>query len=96
MDVDLVECCLVLSRDSELSSRPQVSADTSGKAGVKQKRGRRSRSGVAVAVEGVGLSPGSPVVGVVEHKTPYYLLLSCPTLTGHRLAYGLMDTVSVT
>ena len=92
LDIDLVECCLILSRNSILAPAP--STPSSLPSPLKpSKKGRGKKPKMPVVAE-VGLSPGSSLVGVVEHKCAYYLLLSCPTLAGHKLAYGLMDTVS--
>ena len=92
LDVDLVECCLVLTRNPNVQSHPSSSSTDSTPASKTPRKGRRSKPH-SVVVEEVGVSPGSSVVGLVEHKTPYYLVLSCSTLAGCRLVYGLMDTV---
>lgn len=88
LDIDLIECCVILSRNTVLSSSSATVATV-----ATPRRSGRNKLKVPVIAE-VGLSSGSPLVGVVEHKTPYYLVLSCATLAGHKLAYGLMDTVS--
>ncbi len=99
LDVDLVECRLVLSRNPNVlphsSSAVPATSSPSSPAPSKMDRKKRKAKSSAAIVEEVGLSPGSSVVGLVEHKTPYYLVLSCSTLTGYRLVYGLMDTVSL-
>lgn len=100
LDLDLVECCLVLTRNPNIKSPPTPSANAatpspSSPAPRRSERVRRKMKTATAIVEEVGLSPGSSVVGMVEHKTPYYVVLSCSTLTGYRLVYGLMDTVSL-
>lgn len=80
LDVDLVECCLVLSLNPQLTSTPSTS----------NKQGRRAAAKVKVG----DLQPGSTLLATVEHKTAYYFVLSCNTMAGSRLAYGIMDTVS--
>ena len=85
LDIDLVECCLVLSLNPQLTTT--LSSSSSSK---KQSRKR------AAAAGGIGseLQPGSTLLATVEHKTPHYFVLSCSTIAGARLAYGVMDTVS--
>lgn len=87
LDIDLVECCLVLTRN------PNLLTQSSSAAGISTRtRSRRSKS--SLSVEGVGFSSGSSVVGLVELKTPNFLVLSCSTLSGCKLAYGLINSVS--
>ena len=80
LDVDLVECCLVLSLNTQLTS----SHTSSSKRQAKKK----------AAASAGELQPGSTLLATVEHKTPYYFVLSCNTISGAKLAYGVMDTVS--
>ena len=88
LDIDLTECFLVLSLNSKLVSQPASSSPATPAKGPKE-RGKKLKS-----IAELGLSLGSSVVGVVEHKTPYYLVMSCTTLIGSMIVYGLMDTVS--
>ena len=80
VDLDLVECCLVISLNPELTTTP-----TSSK--------RRGRKSAAKVVSSADLQPGSTLLATVEHKTDYYFALSCNTISGAKLAYGVMDTV---
>ena len=93
LDIDLVECRLVLSRNPNVLLPPPCSPVPSYPV-TRSRTAERKKRKSALVVEEVGLSPGSSVVGLVEHKTPYYLVLSCSTLSGCKLAYGLMNTVS--
>ena len=86
LDVDLVECCLVLSLNSQLATLSSPSSSSSSK---KQSRKR----GAAASAVGE-LQAGSTLLATVEHKTPHYFVLSCSTIAGARLAYGAIDTVS--
>lgn len=90
LDIDLIETCLILSRNPNVLSQPTSTAATDAK---ERKSKRKSKS--AAILEEAGLSPGASVVGLVEHKTPYFLVLSCSTLTGCKLAYGLINSVSL-
>lgn len=93
LDVDLIECCLVLSRNQNVLSEQQSSTVVAAVDGKEKKKKRKSKS--AAVLEEAGLRPGESVVGLVEHKTLYFLVLSCSTLTGCRLAYGLINSVSL-
>jgi hypothetical protein len=78
----------MLSRNQNvLSEHPEDTAEEG------KKKKRKSKS--AVVLKEAELSPGTSVVGLVEHKTPYFLVVSCSTLMGHRLAYGLINSVSL-
>lgn len=92
LDIDLVECCLVLSTNPNVLLPPPPLGQTASPASVEKRRKRKSKS--AAVLEEAGLNPGASVVGLVEHKTPYFLVLSCSTLNGCRLAYGLINSVS--
>ena len=91
LDVDLVECCLVLSLNPQLAASPSPSSSSSSSSSSKKQSRKR-----AAAASGIGseLQPGSTLLATVEHKTPHYFILSCSTIAGARLAYGVMDTVS--
>lgn len=91
LDIDLTECCLILGTNPNVLSLPGPTAAVSVDA--KEKR-RKRKSKSAAVLEEAGLSPGASVVGLVEHKTSYFLVLSCSTLNGCRLAYGLVNSVS--
>ena len=84
LDVDLVEYCLVLSLNPHLATSLSPFPSSS-------KRKARKR---AAAIGGGELQPGSTFLATVEHKTPHYFVLSCSTIAGARLAYGVMDSVS--
>lgn len=93
LDIDLVECRLVLSRNPNVLPQPCSPVRPSYPV-TRSRTAERKKRKSALVIEEVGLSPGSSVVGLVEHKTPYFLVLSCSTLSGCKLAYGLMNTVS--
>ena len=97
LDVDLIECCLVLSRNQSVLQNQPVGSEgsTAATATPAQGKKKKGKSRSAAALEEAWLSPGTSMVGLVEHKTPYYLVLSCSTLTGCRMAYGLINSVSV-
>ena len=84
LDVDLVQCCLWLSLNPQLATSPSASSSSSSK--------RQSRKRAAAI--GSELQPGSTLLATVEYKTPHYFVLSCSTIAGARLAYGVMDSVS--
>ena len=86
LDIDLVECCLVLSLNPQLTTTLSSSSSSS----KKQSRKRAAAAGCI----GSEVQPGSTLLATVEHKTPHYFILSCSTIAGARLAYGVMDTVS--
>lgn len=94
LDVDFIEYCLILSRNPSIVSPLAPSLNSASPITTSKMKEKKKLLKSTAIIEEVGLSPGSSVVGVVEHKTPYYLVLSCSTLTGCKLAYGLMDTVS--
>ena len=87
LDVDLVECCLVLSLNSDLMTTSLSSSSSSLK-------GKAKKKATAAVFGGGELPPGSTLLAVVEHKTPHYFIVSCSTIAGSKLAYGVMDTVS--
>lgn len=84
VDIDLVECCLVLSLNPLLTAMPTSSS--------LKRRGKRSAA-AAAKVNSSDLQVGSTLLATVEHKTDYYFVVSCNTLSGARLAYGVIDTV---
>lgn len=97
LDIDLVECRLVLSRNPNVLPPPPCSPAPSSRPVTRSRtveRNKRKSAAASLVIEEVGLRPGASVVGLVEHKTQYYLVLSCSTLSGCKLAYGLMNTVS--
>ena len=69
-----------------LNLNPQLATSLSSSKRQSKKR--------PAAISGGELQPGSTLLAIVEHKTPHYFVLSCNTIAGARLAYGVMDTVS--
>ena len=82
IDVDLVECCLVLSLNQQL-----FPTGTSGRV-LRSASKRKSAAGET-------LEPMDCQEAIVEYKTPYYFVLSYSNGPVQKLAYGAMDTVSV-
>ena len=83
LDIDLVDCCLVVSLNPKLTNPGESSG-----------RVLRSSSKKKEAKTSVPVGPSGSLKATVEYKTPYYFLLSYTTVTGTGLAYGVMDTVS--
>ena len=82
IDVDLVECCLVFSLNQQL-----FPTSTSGRV-LRSASKRKSSAGET-------LEPMDLQEAIVEHKTSYYFVLSYSNGPGQKLAYGVMDAVSV-
>ena len=84
LDVDLLECCLVLSLNPQLVATSTVTP-------TPKKKGRKA---AGAKVKLADLQPGSTLLARVEHKTQHYFILCCTTISGSCLAYGVVDTVS--
>ena len=80
-----MECSLVLSLNHLLTATPTSSSS--------KRRGKRLAAAAAAKVNSSDLQIGSTLLATVEHKTDYYFVVSCNTLSGARLAYGVIDTV---
>lgn len=85
LDVDLVDCCLVVSLNPKLGSNDTL-GDSSGRV-LRSSSKKKKESSVQV-------EPSGSLIATIEHKTPYFFVLSYLTVSGSGLAYGIMDTVS--
>ena len=85
LDIDLVDCCILVSLNPNLTTIAADSDDheSSGK-GRRRRKSKHTKNND-------GLKLLSSIVGTVELKTPQYFILS---IAGTRLAYGLVDSVS--
>lgn len=87
LDIDLVDCCLMVSLNPKLTSNCEL-GESSGR--VLRSSSKKKKE----AKPSVPAGPSGSLKATVEHKTPYYFMLSYTTVTGTGLAYGVMDTVS--